>query len=460
MAGIGFELRKLLQHDSNIGTLQAYGYAGIISSGPWILSILGILILARLSLNDVSDPFAVTQFQVTVTYLIASSLMLSGFLQHAFTRYISDNLFAGKNDFVFPNTIGAVCFMTAVSGLVALPIIMFLFTDQPMSYGLLLLIAFVVLNNVWLLTNLLSGLKNYKSIVSLFALAYALTVIIGYELRFSGINGLLSGFIIGHLVLMFGMVILIYLGFPSRRLLTFSFLKSGKLFYSLMATGFLYNTAIWIDKIIFWYHPLTSQGIIGPLRASLVYDLPIFLAYLAIIPGMAVFLIRMETDFVEHYERFYTAVREGENLWAIERARNDMVMSARQGIFDIVKIQGLAVLVIFATGQYILKALGISTLYLHLLYIDLVATGLQVVLLGLINVFFYLDKRMRVLKLCGLFVILNAVGTLLSIQLGVFFFGYGFAVALLIVIILAMHWLSRDFARLEYETFMGGEYQT
>ncbi|MGC8001539.1 exopolysaccharide Pel transporter PelG, partial [Salmonella enterica] len=71
---------------------------------------------------------------------------------------------------------------------------------------------------------------------------------------------------------------------------------------SLMAIGLLYNTAIWIDKAMFWYTPETSQAIIGPLRASVIYDLPVFLAYLSIIPGMAIFLLRMETDFVEDYD--------------------------------------------------------------------------------------------------------------------------------------------------------------
>ena len=41
MAGIGFELRKILNRDSYFALVRAYAYAGLISSGPWILSILG-----------------------------------------------------------------------------------------------------------------------------------------------------------------------------------------------------------------------------------------------------------------------------------------------------------------------------------------------------------------------------------------------------------------------------------
>ena len=34
MAGIGFELRKILSKDSYTSTMRAYLYAGLISSGP------------------------------------------------------------------------------------------------------------------------------------------------------------------------------------------------------------------------------------------------------------------------------------------------------------------------------------------------------------------------------------------------------------------------------------------
>ena len=49
MAGIGFELRKLLARDNLLALLRAYAYAGVISSGPWILSILGMLLIGIFS---------------------------------------------------------------------------------------------------------------------------------------------------------------------------------------------------------------------------------------------------------------------------------------------------------------------------------------------------------------------------------------------------------------------------
>jgi hypothetical protein len=82
---------------------------------------------------------------------------------------------------------------------------------------------------------------------------------------------------------------------------------------------------------MFWYFPPTSEPIIGSFRASLIYDLPVFLSYLSIIPGMAVFLVRIETDFVEYYNKFYDAVRGGGSLEFIENMRDEMVIRSSRG---------------------------------------------------------------------------------------------------------------------------------
>jgi len=321
-------------------------------------------------------------------------------------------------------------------------------------YRLLLLAAFVLMSNVWIATIFLSGMKQYREIVLLYLLGYAVTVAAALALRFLKLEGLMAGFVIGQALILTGMMALILRNFPARRFISFEFFDR-KLFYpALCAIGLFYNLGVWVDKFIFWFTADTSQAVIGPLRASVIYDLPVFLAYLSIIPGMAIFLVRMETDFVEYYDAFYNAVRTGGSLELIEEHRNSMVETIRLGIFEIVKIQAIASLAVFVLGERILSWMGISTLYLPLLYIDVIAASLQVVLLGVLNVFFYLDKRRIVLALTGSFVLLNVVLTKLSIVLGPAFYGYGFALALLGVVLAGFVMLGRTMERLEYQTFM------
>src|SRR4029077_5021620 len=127
------------------------------------------------------------------------------------------------------------------------------------------------------------------------------------------------------------------------------------IFPSLGITGLIYNLAIWADKIIFWFNPSISSSIIGPLRASVIYDVPIFLAYLSIVPGMGVFLVRIETDFAEQYDAFYNAVREGDTLAHIEHFKDQMVYAVRQGVYEIFKVQGLTVGILILLGPSLLR---------------------------------------------------------------------------------------------------------
>ena len=43
LAGIGFELKKLFSRRGLLATFRAYGYAGVITAGPMLLSVLLLL---------------------------------------------------------------------------------------------------------------------------------------------------------------------------------------------------------------------------------------------------------------------------------------------------------------------------------------------------------------------------------------------------------------------------------
>ncbi|KIG03034.1 exopolysaccharide Pel transporter PelG [Caballeronia concitans] len=454
MAGIGFELRKMLQRETLVGLMQAYAYAGLISAGPWILSIIGMLLIGILSLPFVLPTGLITQFQVSVTYLISLSLVLTGPLQLGFTRFTSDRLFEKRGDMVLPNYHGAALVATIAAIVLGGLAVVFLFPAQSAAYRMLMLAGFVVMSNIWLATIFLSGMKQYTSILWVFFVGYTLTAGAAITLNIFGLTGLLGGFVFGQTVLLAGLLTLIYRDYTSERFISFEFFSKRYRYPTLMATGFLYNLAIWIDKFMFWYAPGTGQDVIGPLRASIIYDIPVFLAYLAIIPGMAVFLMRIETDFVEYYDAFYGAVREGASLQHIERMRNAMVEALRNGLYEIVKVQATAALLLFAVSTALLGWLGISALYSPLLYIDVIAASLQVLFMGVINVFFYLDKRRVVLALVLLFVVSNVVLTGATLAANPGWYGYGFAGSLLIVLLVSLAWLDRKLELLEYETFM------
>lgn len=453
MAGIGFELRKLLKKESLFGIIRAYSYAGVISSGPWVLSILCVMLIGVLSVGRVVPQTLIVQYLVSVTHLMAASLIVTSPLQLLFTRFISDRLFEKRDKVVLPNLLGALLLTTLVSGLMGV-ILSLSVLQEIFLYELLMVASFVALSNIWVVVIFLSGMKSYHAILLVFAAGYGLAFIASLMLRFLGMEGLLGGFLIGQCVLLFAMIYLVISEYPSENLLDFEFLSPRRSYYSLAATGLMFNLAIWADKFIFWWTPETSQPIIGPLRASIIYDLPIFLAYLSIIPGMSVFLVRMETDFVESYDKFYSAVRQGDTLDHIRLHKDDMVLNLKQGIYEIFKVQGITVVLLFLAAERLLDAIGISNLYSHLFRVDLVGIGVQVLLLAVLNVAFYLDLRRSAMMLTGLFLLINVVATYMSIQLGPHYFGFGFALATTLTSLVGIIHLHAKLKDLEYETFM------
>lgn len=452
MAGIGFRLRNLIKQDSFFGLLQAYGFAGIISSGPWVLSIIGILVIGLINTDKSTSPF-VGEFQISVTYLMAFSLLLTSPLQLLFTRFIADRIYEKKESLVLPNLLGALILVITVSGIVGGIVLITLFSAS-LVYRLLMLTGFVILSATWILIIILSGLKAYRGILLAFLIGYGITVGLATQLRNLGLEGLMAGFVFGHGILFFILLNLVLRSYSSTILITFDFLQRKQVFLSLALTGFLYNLAIWADKLIFWFNPQTSASIIKPLRASEVYDLPIFLAYLSIIPGMAVFLIRMETDFAEKYDLFYKAINGGKPLRRINQIHAEMSIVVRQGIHEIFKVQGMTVIILLAVGEKLLIWFGISPLYRLLFNVDLVAVGVQVLLLAILNLLFYFDYRLVALNLCLLFALSNIAFTTLTLYLGPAFYGYGFAAAVILTTLVGFILISHRLDRLPYETFM------
>lgn len=453
MAGIGFELRKMLSRDSYAGLLGAYGYAGLASSGPWVLSIAGVLAIGLLSAGVVTPAERITQFLVSITWLMAGSLVLTGPLQLVFGRFVADRIYEHRDDRILPNLLGALEVTTAASGAIA-SLLVFTTFGESLACRILLVANFVVLCDGWVLVVLLSGVKAYRAVAGLFLAAYLVSVGAAVALRPFGLEGLLAGFLVGQAAALFGMLALALRSFPGEYRIGFDFLDPDQAHYDLAAVGAVFYLGVWVDKAVFWIAPATSTPVLGPLRYSVIYDLPIFLAYLSVIPAMAAFFLRLEADFAGRCQDFFASVRDGAPLHQIEGIKDGMVSCVRRGFVEILEIQGVTLLLVFAAGPAMLRAAGISPLYLSLLYVDAAGVALQVLFLAILNVLFYLDERKAALGLSAVFAGGNLLLTLVTQRLGPDWYGYGFAGAALLASASGLPILSRKLERLECDTFM------
>ncbi|WP_064608749.1 exopolysaccharide Pel transporter PelG [Photobacterium sp. J15] len=453
MAGIGFELRKILKKNSLLSIVEAYGLAGLISSGPWVLSILALLVIGLLSIGVIFPTYVIVQFLVIVTYLMAGSLIISGLFQLLLTRFISDLIFSGHEQRIVPNLLGSMLVTSLIAGVIGGAVLAISPEIEP-AVRIVIFTSLILLCNQWLIIIFLSGMKEYYRIFFTMMFSYSMMILLALILPPSGLLGLMLIFCSSQALLTFSFLYHVIRDFPADRLLSLDFLNYKKTFFSLICCGFLYNLGVWADKFVFWFRDETSHQVIAVFRASYIYDLPIFIAYLAIVPGMAVFMMRMETDFADACLKYYDAVREGATLDSIYLLKDRMVLACRQSIYEIFKVQGMTLALLLLWAEDILLALDIDLAYLHLLYIDLVGVSLQVLVMAILNVMYYLDKRYAALILTALMAGGNYLLAQYSIDLGPVYYGYGFTVTMLLTTIVGLVILDRQFEDLEYQTFM------
>ena len=456
MAGIGFELRKILKKDSLLALGKMYAYAGALSSGPWVISIIAILLVGFINISlSKTSTVQTLQFQVIITYAIAlaSSLIVTGLVQLPYTRYVADLLFSKKEEDVLSSYFGTLLIVWVAGLPLVWALVYIAFPAQGFMLRLEAATVFLIMCAVWVSNVLATSLKYYKGVVAAYFISYALIVIASYYAE-TDLDTLLLIFIIGNVLLLLILISLIIMEYHSPEFYHFRFFSKESYYWRLGLAGLFYNLGAWADKFIFWYHPMTGYPVIGRIHASVVYDLPIFMAYLSIIPGMAIFFYRLEADFADKYDKFYDAVLNNGTLNVIEFYRDEMTLTARQAIREIMVYQGIIDILIFLTAPMVFKALKIPLLYLDLFYILTVGAMLQLGFMSVLAILFYLDRQAEGMWLSLAFFLLNTLFSIATIYMGPSWFGYGYTVSLLIVFVASLIVLDRIMENLEYETFM------
>lgn len=454
MAGVHIELKRLLRKEGLWNLFLASAYSSVLSSGNWVLAIFTITFFSYISAQLVEDPKVPEIYQTYITYTVALSLITSGPLQLMFTRYVADRLFEHKDEKVRPNYLGALMLTMAMSFTIAFLLSFYLFEGLPYYYHLLFSFTVSVLGGLWLTNALLTGLKSYKHILFSFAFSYLLMgVLLVYAVRY-GFWATFLVFYVGNCLLLFLLALRVIKDYGSEDLLDFEFLSRKKSFYSLAFIGLFYNLAIWIDKFVFWFSPLTGEPVFANIRASVLYDIPVIFAYLSLIPGIAVFFMKLEVEFAYYYDQYYDAVREWGTLEDLYRLANKMIDSAKALIYETLRVQFIFSFLLFLLQENLFKLLKISYAYLPLLNVLMVGAILQLAFMVIFALLSYFDRRKEMLIITSLFFLLNFTLSLLTQFLSPFFYGYGYTVSLLISDFVGLILLRRFLHEVHYRTYM------
>ena len=458
MAGIGFHLRRLSETGTYTAQATAYVSAAIISAGPWMISITSLMLLTWL-LHQVlpGDQRAdhIRLFTASVTHVYAFALVITGPLQILLPRHTADQYSLRTPENVPASFRGGLLLTTLLSALVG-GVFFIGFVPAPswlFQVGAAVLLVYV--SCIFVASVYLSVLREYYRIVLAFLIGYATSVAAAWWLaRSYGITGAMTGLVAGHLVLLLLIMhsVLRETGRGSGGPL-FAFLRTARRMPALLFCGLFYNLGIWIDKFLFWWLSQSHVQVSGALHAAPDYDLAIYLSLLSIVPGMAVFILQVETRFAERFQAYFACVNQGRSLTEIIAAKEQIILSLQTGFMQLLKVQGVTTaLLVIAAGQ-MSSWLHVSFVQIGIFRITLSGAFLLMVFLAMLTVLFYFDDRRGALLCSFVFLLANGGLSLLTVLKNEAWYGFGFVAATGIALFLAATRVNHRLQDLEYHTF-------
>ncbi|MFQ5729408.1 MAG: exopolysaccharide Pel transporter PelG [Waddliaceae bacterium] len=452
MAGIGFVLRKLLAKDNLSGVFQAYLHAMFASSGPWLFTVLALgsfflVTGSYISLQVIED------FRVIILYNFAFSLVISAPFTAVSTRFLADLIYSENVDDAPGMMLGVLLILNCF----ALPIVItyyLFFTSMELSVSLLSVANFMLIMSIWLVCIFISAIKQYTGVTFSFIIGLAIAIL-GAILfaTSSSAAGMLVGFNLGFSFILASLLALVFAEYPPRFSRPFRVLSCFKRYWELVVGALAYSLAIWVDKWIMWFAPeaitLPNSMVMYPH-----YDSAMFIAYLTVVPAMAMFLITQETTFFEHYVTFYRDIQEHANLQKIERNHQGMMNCLVVCGKNLLFLQGCICFLAVLAAPKIFDFLGMNYIQLGIFRFGVLGAAFQILTLFLTVLLSYFDYRKGVCAIQLFFFLSNTLLTLLSRHMGFNFYGYGYFLSNVMTFFLASVTTGRYIRKLPYYAFV------
>ncbi len=416
MAGIGFELYKILQEGTLGSILKVLFLGTIIVAGPWILSVLSIYVIQKYAYSAISE--APDLFTVSIVYVYAFSLIIFGGTHYIFSRYIADQIYI-ENDEAIPPALQTILYLITILSVIISGIFVlfndFSYINNSGLYKFSLILLFIVINIIWVMLIYIALLKEYNKIFISYLFGVAVSIGgVFYLGKDYGVAGAVLGYTLGQLIIVVLLLLISQKSYPLKRIgINMElFTYFGKYKY-LFFIGMFFNLGIWSDKIMYWF--VLGNNIKGTLFFYYInYDIPVFLAFLTMIPGLVYFLVVSEPVFHTEYTNFIRNILE-DTLKDIRMKKDLMLKSLRDGVSRLIFFQGVWTIGLMMNMGQFLSFMGYEFIDRSIISVLIVAVFFHIMSLTLQIYLLYLELRREALLSTVIYFVGNAVLTLLFI---------------------------------------------
>lgn len=452
MAGIGFKLQKYFNNDDFIDLIKGTSYSIIISSGPWLISVITIAIVSFFAQKNI-DVNSLFTLKAIISYSFASSLLIFGIIEMPLTRYIADQLY--KDDYTtFKSVYTLICASVLV---ICMPLAYLFYSYFPTFSTLTIICSATLLSSIiltWVSMVFLTAAKNYHYIIYSFLGGGILSVTLSILIDKShGIDGYILAYSCGQYLITVLLSLCIFIEFKTIDYLSFEILAYYRKYKLLVLAGFLYYLGVWIDKIIFWFGP-ESEKVVGLLYTNKYYDTAMFLAYISIVPSLAIFLVQVETNFYKYYLYYFKSVEEKSDLSVLNLNVLDIFTSIQKTLLNLLKIQLIITVTLWYFSEQILELIYLPSIVAMIFKYGVLGSFLQALFLIVNIMLLYFKNERVVLFHYALFFVLNTLFTFATIELGFKYYGLGYLVSSFIVFFISLRSLNKHLNELNFYTFM------
>lgn len=449
MAGIGFELRRILNRDTFGAQIQAYFLGMVIVLGPFLCSASVLIALSSFSI-PYADLSTRQIFTGAVVYVFGGSLIITGLVQIILARFIADKIYRGEYDTIIASYFPVLILTAALLVLTGVPVVALF--DISVVAKVLMVSLYTTIGCLWITVIYVDTTQGYRSIVAIFVVGSIGAFVAGITmLQEFGLDGLLAGYALGHALMLIMLMqrLLREFGFP--RSFDWGLVGYMRMFPLLVIIGVMHNLGVWIDKIIFWTSELatSSAGIVTAPK----YDSAAFLGFLTTLPAITHFFVRLEADFSSNFQRYYDEVFFRSPYEDIAKAAEALRVSVFQAFVSVITFQSMFSFLCAFFGEEILTALGLPVSQVGMFRYGVAGSLFLVFLLFSVVILMYLDRQKEIFASVGTLLVLNTVLSIVTLSMGYQYYGLGFAVAALIAMIVALVHLANQLYSLEYMTF-------
>jgi polysaccharide biosynthesis protein PelG len=267
------------------------------------------------------------------------------------------------------------------------------------------------------------AVRDYKGVTLSFLIGLIIALIGSVAAaRFElGAPGMAAGFLIGLTITFFGLTSRVLRTFPHPVVDPLAGVRSiltGMREFWHLAVGTVLGTAgVWIDKVVFWLSPAGEATEAGLIHAPL-YDSSMFISSLVIIPALAAFVMKLETEFFDRYQQYYATIKGHGTLPQIDRARQRLAAYTLDNLTLITVAQVGICGVLILAAPVIASALNLQFRQIAILRFGALGAVFQFIFIAGTAILLFFDRRRLYLYLQALFFFASAALTMLSIRLG------------------------------------------